>query len=168
MANEGQPAVESRSAVVERFIEEVWNQGNLEAADELVAEDVFYHEPMSTIRGRELYKEYVQTFRTSFPDTRFTMNDLVVEGDKVALRWTFEGSHKQLYPGLPLPAMGRSIKTTGITIYHIEEGQIKALWLETDYSPVIRGVFSAVAVLAGAAMALAVTVGVVLRFLSRE
>ena len=71
-------------SVIERFIEEIWNQGNLDAVSGLLSPDIVYHEPMQTIRGAEPYRQFVETFRTAFPNAYFTWEDLVIEGDRAA------------------------------------------------------------------------------------
>ncbi len=87
-------AREEVQAVIERFIEEIWNQGNLAAVDGLLSPEIVYHEPMQTIQGIEPYSQFVETFRTTFPNAEFTWEDLIIEGDRAALRWDLQAAHQ--------------------------------------------------------------------------
>ncbi|NMG21462.1 hypothetical protein DP116_19210 [Brasilonema bromeliae SPC951] len=61
---------------------------------------------------------------TGFPDLQFTITDAIAEGDKVAISWTAQGTHKGEIKVHHLPATGKSVSWTGIIIYRIVEGKI--------------------------------------------
>ena len=81
--------------VVRRFYEELWNRGNLAAADELVAEDYIRHDlrPGDAPPGPARQKAVAQRFRAAFPDVRLEVEALVGEGNVVVARWTSTGTH---------------------------------------------------------------------------
>jgi len=80
---------EQNKLVVQRWFEEVWNRGNLQANDELLAPEFVNHDPHNPeIRDCEALKRWVSDFRAAFPDARFSTDDLIAEGDKVVHRWT--------------------------------------------------------------------------------
>jgi predicted ester cyclase len=69
-------------------------------------------------------------FHTAFPDLRLTVNDLFAENDRVAVRWTGEGTHNGELAGIS--PTGRRIKLTGMTILRIDGGRIVESWTELD------------------------------------
>ena len=158
-------AREEVQAVVERFIEEIWNQGNLEAVDELISAEIVYHEPMQTIEGIEPYRQFVETVRTTFPNAQFTYEDLVIEGDRAALRWELQAAHEGTMPALPIPPTGFKLNMSGQTAFRLEEGKIAEIWMETDYSPFFRMAFAGIAAVVGALVGLFVLVGLIGRLL---
>jgi predicted ester cyclase len=148
-------------AVIERFVEEIWNQGNLDAVGGLLSPEVVYYEPMQTIRGIEPYRQFVETFRTTFPSARITWEDLVIEGDRAAFRWALQAAHEGNSPALPIPPTGLKINMSGQTAFRLEEGKIAEIWMETDYSPLFRMAFAFVAALIGAIVGLFMLVGII-------
>jgi len=118
-----------------RLIEESFNQGNFALADELVAPDAVDHDPatpaqMRELRGPELLKRTAGMYRTAFPDVRISVDDVIVAGDKVVLRWHSEGTHRGELAGLaPTGARG---SVTGISIDHWKDGKVVETWTEWD------------------------------------
>ena len=88
-------SAEKKKDVVRRFVEEVMNGGDLEAADELVAADHVNHDPTAPTvpPGPEGVKELIGMYRAALPDIRFETGGMICEGDTVAHRWTFTGTH---------------------------------------------------------------------------
>ena len=161
-------AREEVRVVIKRFIEELWNQGNLEAADELLSAELVYHEPMQTIQGVADYRQFVESVRSAFPNAQFTYEDLVVEGDRAALRWALEAAHEGQMPAVPIPPTGFKLEMSGQTAFRLEEGKIAEIWMETDYSPFFRMAFAAIAAVVGAVVGLIVVAGLIGRLLRRD
>ena len=86
-------STEENKVLLRRLFEEVWNQGNLAAVDELLAADYVLHDPAMLIRGPEGFKAYVSAFRAAFPDIHATIEDQIAEEDKVAMRAHFEAAY---------------------------------------------------------------------------
>ena len=82
-----------------QFVEEFWSRGNLAAADELMARDAVIHEPVAGTP--EDLKAVATAIRAAFPDWHSTVEEMVVEGDRVAERWTGRGTHKGEFQGIP-------------------------------------------------------------------
>jgi len=110
-------SVEENKAFVQRYVEEPWNKGNVDALDELCG-------PNFSLRGQgvEPFKAVITEFRTSFPDLHFTVEEMIAEGDKVAYRWTARGTHQGEYAGIA--PTGKTITATGITIIRIVDGKV--------------------------------------------
>src|SRR5580698_11133845 len=111
-------------AVVQRFIDEVLNQGKLETADEIVAEDFVELDPLPGQRqGRGGLKEIVTLLRTAFPDMHWSVDETIAAGEKVVTRFTWTGTHKGEFLGIP--ATGRPVRVWSIVIDRLESGRIK-------------------------------------------
>ena len=122
-------SIESNKAVARRFLEEVFGQGNLAVADEIVAPDHVDHgpgTPPGLPSGPEGTKMFVTVYRNAFPDIRFTIDEQVAEGDKVVTRWTGSGTHKGELAGIP--PTGKSATVTGIGVDRIVNGKIVESW----------------------------------------
>lgn len=124
---------EQNKMLVRRAIEEVWNQGNFDLVDELIASDLVIHLPApgQEVRGPEGVKQFYGMLRAAFPDIHFTINDQIAEGDRVVTRWTAQGTHTGEYRGIP--PTGRQFKVTGIDIDRVAGSKVVECWpIEDD------------------------------------
>ena len=87
-------STEENKALVRRFVEEFWNEGNMSAVDELMASDAEIHMPTGEMVDLDGLKSFAGTFRGSFPDWHSTLEELIAEGDRVAELWTGRGTHR--------------------------------------------------------------------------
>src|SRR6201992_2120489 len=111
-------------AILHRFIHEVINQGRYEVCDEIVAEDFFELDPLPGQRqGREGLKEVIGMMRAAFPDIHWVVDETVARGDKVVTRFTWTGTHRGTFLGVP--ATGRSVNVKGVVIDRLVEGKMK-------------------------------------------
>ena len=109
------------SAVVERFVEEVINQGRLEVADEIVALDFVELDPLpGQQQGRQGLKVVIAMLRSAFPDIHWVTEEVIKEGEKVASRFTWTGTHQGSFLGIP--PTGRSVQVKGVVIDRIVGG----------------------------------------------
>jgi steroid delta-isomerase-like uncharacterized protein len=124
---------EQNKALARRAIEEVWNQGKLTVIDELTAPTATFHDanvPGGKFSGPEGLKQFVQIYRTAFPDVRLTINDQIAEGDKVVTRWTATGTHKgQL---MAIAATNKHATVTGVDIDRYQDGKVVEAWASYD------------------------------------
>ena len=110
-------------AVIARFLKEVINQGRLEQADELVAVDFVELDPLPGQRqGREGLKEVIGMLRGAFPDMHWVVDEMVASGDKVVTRFTWTGTHRGTFLGIP--ATGRGVSVKGVVIDRLEAGKM--------------------------------------------
>ena len=124
---------EENKTLVRRFFDEVFNRQDQNAAVEIIAADFVAHHPAFPrgIRGSGGILQTNAMFRSGFPDLRYEPQDLVSEGDKVAVRWTASGTHNG--PFLNVPATGRQITVTGIDIFRVANGQLVEAWINSDF-----------------------------------
>ena len=112
------------SAIVRRFAEEVINRGQMDSAAEFVWEDVVEQVPLpGQGPGLEGLKDILRGMRTAFPDIDFSIKEQIAEGDKVASRFEWTGTHRETFLGVP--ATGREVRVRGIVIDRLEAGRIK-------------------------------------------
>jgi steroid delta-isomerase-like uncharacterized protein len=114
-----------------RAVEEIWHKGNLTVVDELVPTDFVIHRATGEhIHGPEDFKQFVSATRSAFPDVHFTIDDILVEGDKVAVRWTMTATHKGELRGIP--PTGKKVTIWGISMYRIVGGKFVEIWERYD------------------------------------
>jgi steroid delta-isomerase-like uncharacterized protein len=123
---------EENKAVVRRFLKEVFEGGNLELVDEIFAPDYVLHDPIvpDEVRGPEGMKQYVSMYRGAYPDTHFTIEDQIAEGDEVVTRWTGQGTHEGELMGIP--PTGAQVTVTGIQFDRVVDGEIQETWVNYD------------------------------------
>jgi steroid delta-isomerase-like uncharacterized protein len=119
---------EENKATFRRYIEEVWNQTNLELADEIF-DSYLSRQPDGSVleRGPEDVKRFVGEFREAFPDLRIRIEDQIAEGDKVWIRATVRGTHQREFRGLA--PTGKEIEDKGVTVFRFsDEGKVVESW----------------------------------------
>ena len=125
-------AAEENKALTRRVIEEIFTEGNLDLADDLIAPDFVDHDSAmpEEVHGIEGFKELVRMYRSAFPDLHVEVEDQVAEGDKVATRWTASGTHDGELAGIP--ATGNWVEITGMEICRISGGRIAEVCIISD------------------------------------
>jgi steroid delta-isomerase-like uncharacterized protein len=124
-------STEENKATARRWGEEVWGKGSMAAIDELFAPNFVFNYPAPgatpDLKG---YKQTVTMLCSPLSDIQSTAEDMVAEGDKVAVRWIWGGTHKGELMGIP--PTGKQVKITGISILRIVGGKIVEEWGEMD------------------------------------
>ncbi len=118
-----------------RLLEESFNEGKFELLDQLIAPDAVDHDParparLRGLRGPEVLRRSVEMYRTAFPDVRLTVDEVIDGGDKVAVRWHAEGTHRGELEGLAPTGVRATV--TGLSIDHWQNGKIVESWTEWD------------------------------------
>ena len=126
--------VEEVRANLRRIIDEVFNKGNLDVMDEAYATNFVRHNlpPFPDIEGLQAFKQTVADFRSAFPDFQVTIDEMVVEGDTVALRFTFRGTHTGESPVMPVPPTGKRVTMVGCLVGHRVGGKTVEEWEYPD------------------------------------
>ncbi|MFF7249075.1 ester cyclase [Embleya sp. NPDC008237] len=122
---------EENKRLVRRFYAEI-DKGNIEAMDDLVAEDYQDHSPPpfpGLGSGREGLKQAFRLFWEATPGTH-EIEDQIAEGDKVVTRLTAHGVHEGDLPGIP--ATGNRLTMTATVIHRIENGRLAEKWSDKD------------------------------------
>jgi steroid delta-isomerase-like uncharacterized protein len=123
---------ETNKAISRRVVEEIFNEGKLEVADELIAADFVGYDPAlpEPMRGPAGVKQQAEGYRAAFSDMRLTLEEEIAEGDRVVTRWTARGTHDGELFGIP--ATGKQVTVSGITIDRIVDGRIAETWTNWD------------------------------------
>jgi steroid delta-isomerase-like uncharacterized protein len=124
-------SVESNKALVREHYERLTNRKDLTAADEQLAPDFVDHDALPGLPGGpEGVKAWMRLLHGAFPDLSVEIEDLVAEGDRVAVRATWRGTHQGPFMGQA--ATGRSVQFGGMVFWRIAEGRIAERWAYLD------------------------------------
>jgi predicted ester cyclase len=124
-------SAEDNKALIRRFVDEVQSGGNVGLIDEICSPEFVNHSaPPGIPADREGIKIVTAMFRRAFPDSYFTVEDMVAEGDKVATRKTFHGTHGGEFMGIP--PSGRGVSMGLIDIVRISDGRVVEHWSMGD------------------------------------
>jgi len=122
-------SAKENKALMHRFLEE-WNKGKasaMAAIDEIYATDFVAHSGSSEdLRGINAVRQSMKEEFSAFPDLHYTLDDVVVEGDKVAARYTMTGTHKGEFMGIP--ATNKKVVVRAISINRIVGGKFVEEW----------------------------------------
>jgi steroid delta-isomerase-like uncharacterized protein len=131
-------STEQNKAAARRIYDECFNKGNLAAVDELVDPGTTDHNPTipNQAPGAEGFKQLLTTFRTSFPDLHFTVEDIIAEGDKVVVRWTSTGTDTGGFAGMP--PTGITAGTSGIDTLRFANGKVVERWGVVDFLSLLQ------------------------------
>jgi steroid delta-isomerase-like uncharacterized protein len=129
---------EQNKTVVRRLIDELWNKGNLQVADELIAPTYQHHDASTPDfgKGPEGEKKRVNLYRNAFHDFRLNIEDLYAEGETVVARWSCRGVHKGELNGIAPTNMQFAI--TGVTIARFSNGKIVEGFVNWDALGLMR------------------------------
>ena len=125
-------AAEQNKALIVRFVEELFNRGNMGIVGEIFAPDFIEREqlPPGIPSGREGVKVLTTELRSAFPDFKATIDDILAEGDKVVIRMTWSGTQKGEFMGVP--ATGKRVSFGVIDIIRITNGKLVEHWGQMD------------------------------------
>jgi steroid delta-isomerase-like uncharacterized protein len=123
-------AAEANKTMARRYYDEVLNEGRIDVLDELAVSDYDEHDPLpGQGTGRAGLKDRVGALRQGLGQT-FTVEDVIAEGDRVAVRWSASGQHVGDFLGIP--STGRSFTIAGIDIHRFRDGRMSEHWHVVD------------------------------------
>lgn len=125
-------SAEQNAELFRQFVEDVFNRGNVSAADEVIAPDFVEHEelPPGMAPGREGVKQLVGMLHGAFPDFNFAIEDVVAQGDKVVARSTWTGTQQGEFLGIP--PTGKAVSFGVIDIVRFAGGKVMEHWGQMD------------------------------------
>ncbi len=128
---------EDNAAIVRRFVDEVITGGAIERAGEFAWEDVVEQVPLpGQGPGLDGLKDILRAMRTGFPDLVFAIQEQISEGDKVASRFEWTGTHQGAFLGIP--ATGKPVRVWGVVIDRLVDGKIKETRIIMDTMGMMR------------------------------
>jgi predicted ester cyclase len=123
-------------AVIRRWVEDVWNDGNLGRADELMTPDYVVHVGPQDFHGPAGFKQLCSAYRAAFPDMHIAIDDLIAEGDRVVWRFTARGTQTgQLFD---LPPTGKRMEIGGFVISRFAGSRWVEDWANWDVSLMLQ------------------------------
>jgi steroid delta-isomerase-like uncharacterized protein len=110
--------------IVRRLYDEVWNKRKLDVVAQIISPSHALLDPFvsGSQVGPEMYRRRVLDLTTSFPDLRFTLEDVIAEKDKVVVSWVISGTHKGEF--MSIAPTGKRVSVEGITIHYLRDGKI--------------------------------------------
>lgn len=115
--------MDANRELIERYYSQMWNGWDFALVDELLAPDVKFHGSVGvSVEGREGFREYMRLIRAAFPDFHNTVQEMVVENDRVAARLEYHGTHRGKIFGIE--ATGRKIAYDGLALFRIAGGKV--------------------------------------------
>jgi steroid delta-isomerase-like uncharacterized protein len=129
---EGQMTPEENNRIARDFFESAWNRGDFSVLDKYLSPDTVDY---STLHGQpehgsESFRQIISMFRSAFPDIHLNIEDEIYTGNKVVHRWMLNGTHQAPFMGVP--ATGKRVGFTGMTIVEMEGGKIRGRWSNPD------------------------------------
>jgi steroid delta-isomerase-like uncharacterized protein len=122
-------STEENKASYRRFMEEMVNNKQLNRVEECIAADMVEHTPGLSSGATGLRQDF-EGFFSAFPDMQVTIDDLVAEGDKVAARYSWTGTHQGVFNDIP--ATGKQVIVTGLDLWRLREGKCIEHWNQED------------------------------------
>jgi len=113
-----------------RELFDAYNEHDLDAFVGLYADDAFIHGAGEDFDGIGRVRSFARGQFEAFPDGAYRIDDLFADGDRVAVRMTFTGTHDRPFFGVD--PTGEEITVTEIAIYRITDGEVAEMWLEAD------------------------------------
>jgi steroid delta-isomerase-like uncharacterized protein len=130
---------DANKAIVRRWFKEVWNEGSEDTIEELFAAGGVAHglgDTEADVHGPAEFKPFARNLRSSIANLHIAVEDVVAEGDRVALRIHLTGVHNG--DALGVPATGRALNVRGLVIVRIAEGKIVEAWNSWDQLGLLR------------------------------
>ena len=126
---------EQNKALAKRAFEELLSEGRFELAEQLYAKDFVNHGIHRDV-GLQEDQEALRGWHQAFPDIAIAPKKLIAEGDLVVVYWIARGTNTGTGNGLP--ATGKQVEQSGITIWRIVDGKIKEEWSAFDQLSLMR------------------------------
>ncbi len=125
-------SAQENKALARRWVEGLFNEGNLDVADEILSPDFVLHTPFDPreLHGPEAVKQFVSAYRNAFPDGHTTIEDQIAEGDAAVNRWRVTATHEGEFQGIA--ATSNRVEVTGIDIVRVTDGKLAEGWVGLD------------------------------------
>lgn len=124
-------------SIIRHIFDEAFNQGNLSVVDQLVAPNGISHQLSWGMPANRMgLKQLIAMFRTAFPDLLCTVEDEIIQGDKIAARWTIRGTHTGLFLGNS--PTSKSISVKGLIYARIENNQVSENYILIDQMGILQ------------------------------
>jgi steroid delta-isomerase-like uncharacterized protein len=116
--------METNRRLIERYYNDMWNRWDFRLVDELISPAVKFHGSVGvSVEGLDGFRDYMRFIRSAFPDFHNTIEEIVAEGDRVAARLTYTGTHQgTIFGAAPT---GKVVKYDGLALFRIVDGKVE-------------------------------------------
>lgn len=129
-AVEAGDAMDARVEFIRATFEEAWSRGRSAFLEDEVGDVLFHHGgERRLVNGREL-RSVIESWRAGFPDLEFTVEDLIGQGERVAVRARLRGTHEGTWRGVP--ATGRKVDIAVMMFFRFEQERLVEIWEVDD------------------------------------
>ena len=126
-------AATDNKATYERYLKEVWENGNLDAIDDYLTPDFHNNDAIPTFGdGPAGERKLIEGFRAAFDNFTTSVDSAVGEGDIIGVRWSAQGTHVAQFAGIP--ASGKRVTMLGVEHLRFENGKIAEVWVNFDFA----------------------------------
>ena len=118
---------EKNKEIVRKIYEDCLNTGKVELLNQFIAED---YVGVAGQIGPAAFGALIKELRQGFPDIQWTIEDLLAEGERVVVRWTWQGTHSGAFRGFPISQ--KRFVSSAIIIYQLRDNKVVEAWMEND------------------------------------
>lgn len=105
---------------------DLWSPAGLDRAHEVIDARFVRYGSSGRFDGVAAFQRYVRHYLTAFPDLRFAVDDWMWQGEKVMVRYSFTGTHRNSFMGVD--ATDRAVRAEGVAVYRVVDGKLRELW----------------------------------------
>ena len=128
-------ATEDKTRLARSMIEEVWNQKRFDLLPDLLLPNAKVYLSVGFIEGHEqLRDEFIIPTMEAFPDIHHEIDEFIVDGDRIAMKYHGSGTHEKEFSGKQ--ATGKILEYEGIVIFHLKDNKIHEIWSHSSWSDV--------------------------------
>jgi steroid delta-isomerase-like uncharacterized protein len=130
---------EEMKAALAKMIDDFWRKGDVNAAYEIYSDDIVFHRvPLPPVVGKEANMEADAGMLVAFTENRTTIDEMIVDGDTAAMRWTWEAVHTGTSPSLGIPATGKRVRSVGCSVFNFRDGKVAEQWEYSDFHGLLQ------------------------------
>lgn len=130
---------EELKAKIQSVYDQAYNKGDMDVLDDIVASDYMrYHPPMKSVQGLDGYKKFIGDVRGAYSGFAMTVEDIMLEGDKMAVRLVLSGKHVGQAPTLQAPPTGKQVEMKCCSVIYWQNGKIATEYAYNDYLGLVQ------------------------------
>ena len=124
---------EEMRAALTKMLDDFWHKEDIEAAYAIYSDDVVFQRiPSPPMVGKGANMQADAGMLAAFSDNKTTVDEIIIEGDAAAIRWTWEATHSGVSPSLGIPPTGNRVSIVGCSVFHFRNGKIVEQWEYSD------------------------------------
>lgn len=124
---------EEMRAALTKMLDDFWHKEDIEAAYAIYSDDVVFQRiPFPPMVSKVTNMQADAGVLAAFSDNKTTIDEIIIEGDAGAIRWTWEATHSGVSPSLGIPPTGKRVSIVGCSVFHFRNGKIVEQWEYSD------------------------------------